>query len=181
MLCKQAKCPYHILRALRCDEHGSDQRRRNALQRIASQLPSVRHIGGNLNESQRMAWEEIMTSPLAATIGPPGTGKTRLISAVAAAWDAVAAQGEIMLCTAYQNVATRHIAETLVRHQVSEGCPGLPSLLLASLLHACCCCQLPSSIPSSVTLHDEFHCKPCSLARSLAEPRSLAPWKQTQY
>ncbi|CAM6098967.1 unnamed protein product [Calypogeia fissa] len=79
-----------------------------------------------LNFSQREALLQILTSPLSATIGPPGTGKTRLITAVAKAWLHARGDQEVLLCTAYQNVAARNIAEALKEEQV----PGV--LLLVS-------------------------------------------------
>ncbi|CAM6106015.1 unnamed protein product [Calypogeia fissa] len=79
-----------------------------------------------LNFSQREALLQILTSPLSATIGPPGTGKTRLITAVAKAWLHARGDQEVLLCTAYQNVAARNIAEALTEEQV----PGV--LLLVS-------------------------------------------------
>ncbi|CAM6096275.1 unnamed protein product [Calypogeia fissa] len=125
-------CPKHLLLALGCSvgkarcstaNGGSGSENLMVLTKgLDLRLEPFTSISRHLNDSQREAWGNILTSPLSATIGPPGTGKTSLIQSVAKSWIAARREEnskEVLICTAYQNVAVRHLAETLVDGEVS--------------------------------------------------------------
>lgn len=123
LLCIPGACPRHILVALGClhDQSMMISRRIFSLEETVVQNCKV-----GLNPSQSDAWQHMLSTPLSAVVGPPGTGKTTVISAVARAWLRLAGPGETLVCAAHQNVAVRHMAETMVKERI----PGL--LLLVS-------------------------------------------------
>ncbi|MCO5608544.1 hypothetical protein L7F22_062755 [Adiantum nelumboides] len=111
LLCNPAACPPHILMALGCI--GMDNSL--VIDRKTVSLPQ----GVMLNRMQIEALRTMLSNPLSAVIGPPGTGKTRLISGVAKVWEQTTTQRKILLCAAQQNVAVRHMAEMMVKHSVN--------------------------------------------------------------
>lgn len=120
-----ANCPQHLLLALGFEVKKTKHNTENQFSTTALDLKCkpFTTISHHLNDSQREAWQNILTTPLSATIGPPGTGKTSLIQSVAKSWiarrgDELPASKQVLLCTAYQNVAVRHLAETLVEGEV---------------------------------------------------------------
>ncbi|KAI5071381.1 hypothetical protein GOP47_0013632 [Adiantum capillus-veneris] len=123
LLCIPGACPRHILVALGCLHKQSMiiPSRSFSLQETVVQNCRV-----GLNPGQLEAWQHMLVSPLSAVVGPPGTGKTTVIAAVARAWLQMVSPGETLICAAHQNVAVRHMAETLVKERI----PGL--LLLVS-------------------------------------------------
>eukprot|EP00250_Pteridium_aquilinum_P016058 c22921_g1_i1 orf=647-3865(+) len=123
LLCIPGACPRHILVALGClhDDSMIIPRRRFSLEDTV-----VQNCKLGLNPGQLEAWQHMLLSPLSAVVGPPGTGKTTVIAAVARAWLQLAGPGETLVCAAHQNVAVRHMAETMVKERI----PGL--LLLVS-------------------------------------------------
>ncbi|KAH7439247.1 hypothetical protein KP509_04G052000 [Ceratopteris richardii] len=123
LLCIPGACPRHILVALGCL---GNQNLFIPSRGFCLHEASVQNCSLGLNPSQLEAWLDMLSSPLSAVIGPPGTGKTTVIAAVARAWLQLASPGETLLCTAHQNVAVRHLAETMVRIRM----PGV--LLLVS-------------------------------------------------
>lgn len=123
LLCTPAACPPHIIAALGCPENVGKILKPRPFDLSRTCLENCKMA---LNSSQSDAWQHILSNPLSAVIGPPGTGKTTLIKAVAQAWDHLADNGETLLCVAHQNVAVRHMAESMMK----EGIPGV--LLLIS-------------------------------------------------
>lgn len=123
LLCIPGACPRHILVALGCLHKQSMSIPSSGLSLEESVVQSCR---ARLNPGQFEAWQHMLMSPLSAVVGPPGTGKTTVIAAVARAWLQLAAPGETLICAAHQNVAVRYMAETLVKERM----PGL--LLLVS-------------------------------------------------
>ncbi|KAI5054999.1 hypothetical protein GOP47_0030144 [Adiantum capillus-veneris] len=110
LLCNPAACPPHILMALGCIDMGNPDINNNQ----TCSLPQ----GIMLNRTQIDALRMMLSNPLCAVIGPPGTGKTRLISGVAKVWEQTTAQGQMLLCAAQQNVAVRHMAEMMVNNNI---------------------------------------------------------------
>ncbi|KAH7281970.1 hypothetical protein KP509_35G005800 [Ceratopteris richardii] len=107
VLCNPEVCPQHILMSLGC------------IAFTRPQNPEKLCVKDKrLNRSQSTSLSLMLSSPLSAVIGPPGTGKTRLISAVANQWGDSTGQEEMLLCTAQQNVAVRHMAETIISNNV---------------------------------------------------------------
>ncbi|MCO5603395.1 hypothetical protein L7F22_057545 [Adiantum nelumboides] len=123
LLCIPGACPRHILVALGCLHKQSmiTPSRSSSLEETV-----VHNCRLGLNPSQLEAWQHMLMSPLSAVVGPPGTGKTTVIAAVARAWLQMASPGETLICAAHQNVAVRHMAEMMVKERM----PGL--LLLVS-------------------------------------------------
>lgn len=122
LLCTPPACPPHILVALGCSIESVGVKPKP----LDLERPCLDSCKAQLNLSQVDAWTHILSNPLSSVIGPPGTGKTTLIKAIAKAWDHLGGPGETLLCVAHQNVAVRHMAESMVK----EGIPGV--LLLIS-------------------------------------------------
>ncbi|KAH7297509.1 hypothetical protein KP509_26G072400 [Ceratopteris richardii] len=122
LLCTPPACPPHILVALGCSIESVGVRPK-IFDLEMSCLDSCKE---QLNSSQLQSWHHILSNPLSAVIGPPGTGKTTLIKSIAKAWEHLGGSGETLLCVAHQNVAVRHMAEAMVK----EGIRGV--LLLIS-------------------------------------------------
>lgn len=116
LLCTPAACPPHILVALGCSENDTSAMKGRPFDPDKACLDSLK-IG--LNESQMDAWKHMLSNTMSAVIGPPGTGKTTLIKSIAKAWDNLADTGETLLCAAHQNVAVRHMAESMMKDGIS--------------------------------------------------------------
>lgn len=115
LLCIPGACPRHILVALGFLHNESMIPPRQ----FSLEDTFVQDCKVGLNASQSDAWQQMLSSPLSAVIGPPGTGKTTVISAVAKAWTRLAGGGETLVCAAHQNVAVRHLAETMLKEKLA--------------------------------------------------------------
>lgn len=84
--------------------------------RVPALLGPTSPLVNRLNDSQKMALASMLSSDEIVLVhGPPGTGKTTVISAAAKAWDQA---NEPVWIVAHSNVAVKNIAEKLFKDGV---------------------------------------------------------------